>query len=430
MTLQIANLKKNDQKLYKKQFLLDLETWKFFDVFYKNFKNEKEMSRVLWVKTSDITNDLINKKIPSYKWFVYQEKNIEWYYNLFDKNTLCEVWEKPFLHPEIEFLLNNLCNWWKREIEWLLKAIAFKYTHIDDFLMPAVVFRWEGGSWKWLFISLLSSIFWEENCETWLKQDNIESKFSTLDGTKLVVEYRELVSDNIQKGRANMNRLKSMIMEENIQMEKKWMDTKQVKNKAWFVMSSNNPKPLQLDSDSSWNRRFTIIKTWSSIDEYRWPQIRKAIDDKENIKWFLAYIFDKYPEMKNEKRILALDNEEKRRLVEMCEPVWQRFFRDFEETYPYIYKISMDEFKYFLDTYRVKVWEDDYRDTRYDTTNFMSWLSDRYEKKKQIKIRWKNKTWFLIHKTPTEMSEIKWPWYFDNDITEINKRELNLKLKK
>lgn len=420
MTLAKKALKKQTQKLYKNQFLLDLETWKFFDVEYKNYKTEKEMSRVLWMAASDIAKDNINNKVPRYKWFIYQENNKEWYYNLFDKDTLATVWEKPFLHPEIEFLLKNLCNNHVRDMEWILKGIAFKFTHIDDFLMPAVVFRWDWGSWKWLFIALLAAIFWNENTEAWLSQDNIDSKFSNLDWTKLIVEFRELVSDNVQKGRANMNRLKSMIMEESMQMEKKGMDSKQVKNKAWFIMSSNNPKPLQLDSASSWNRRFTIIKTGWEIDSFRWPKIRRAIDDPENIRWFLAYILNMFPDIKKETRILSLDNEEKRKLVEKCEPVWEKFFKDFEDSHPYIHKITMDEFKYYLDTYRLKLWEDDYRDTRYDTTNFMSWLSDRYEKKKQIKIRGKNKTWFLIHKSQKEMNAIKGSGYFEKDITLLN----------
>jgi phage/plasmid-associated DNA primase len=58
-----------------------------------------------------------------------------------------------------------------------------------------------------------------------------------------------------------MNKLKALIMEDKIMIEKKGQDAITVENIAWFIMSSNENKPVHLDNKDSGNRRFSIIKT-------------------------------------------------------------------------------------------------------------------------------------------------------------------------
>jgi hypothetical protein len=48
--------------------------------------------------------------------------------------------EDPFLHPDIERVLLNLCNDNEENLEWLHKSILYKITHINDVYLPAVIF--------------------------------------------------------------------------------------------------------------------------------------------------------------------------------------------------------------------------------------------------------------------------------------------------
>jgi hypothetical protein len=43
--------------------------------------------------------------------------------------------------------------------------------------------------------------------------------------------------------------------------------------------------------------------------------------DKKNIEDFIAFLFESFPNIENEKYILPLDNQDKRDLEELCESV-------------------------------------------------------------------------------------------------------------
>jgi hypothetical protein len=60
------------------------------------------------------------------------------------------------IHEELEFLIRNICGDNDENVEWLEKAILYKYTHINDSIVPAVVFHGAGGSGKGLFIKMLA----------------------------------------------------------------------------------------------------------------------------------------------------------------------------------------------------------------------------------------------------------------------------------
>lgn len=53
-----------------------------------------------------------------------------------------------------------------------------------------------------------------------------------------------------------------------------------VNNPAWFIISSNSPKPLHLDTGTG-NRRFSIIRTGPEIQPNDGNRINKVVRDKE-----------------------------------------------------------------------------------------------------------------------------------------------------
>jgi hypothetical protein len=61
-------------------------------------------------------------------------------YNLFNKETILKPSQTPKLDENIEYLINNLCGNNKENALYLHKAILYKYTHLNDVRVPAIVF--------------------------------------------------------------------------------------------------------------------------------------------------------------------------------------------------------------------------------------------------------------------------------------------------
>jgi len=404
--LEKPTKKEETPVLYKDRFFYNNTKMEYFDVKDFNFKWSYTLARHLFVKPKELEDIRMSRAIPTYEWICYLDGWKKWYYNLLDKSKMIHPSKKPEVHPEIKFLIDNLCNNNVENALWLLEAIIYKYTHLNDVLIPAVVFHGVWWTWKGLFVKLLEQIFWENNTQIWLTQDSLESRFSAYSWQKLIVEFQELSVDGTAKWKKNMQKLKTFIMAEKIMIEKKWQDAVWAENIAWFIMSSNEAKPVQLDSVDSWNRRWTIIKTWESIDLARWRKIARAIEKKENIENLLAWLLDKFPEIKTKENILPLDNEDKRDLEYLSESVWNLFFKWVEEKYPDINKITNHERNYLLDMYQIDMGEKDaYYDDRYKIQYFNSNLSVRY-KITSLKINWKTERWYRIEKS------VKWCWHF------------------
>lgn len=393
----IKNIKEDYEKkpLYKSRYFYNDTELKYFDIKWFNFKNNVDLSRHLWVKTRELEELRIDWVIPTYEWLCYYDWWREWYYNLLDKTKFLRPNNNPRINPNIEFLIKNLCNNQSDNIEYLLKSIIYKYTHLNDVFIPAIIFHWVGGSWKWLFMKLLWKIFWEKNTQIWLTQDNMESKFSVYSWQKLVVEFKEVSVENTVKWKRNMNKLKTIIMEDKIMIEKKWQDPVTVDNIAWFILSSNENKPVHLDGKDSWNRRFSIIRTWWKIEN--WKEIEEAINNEENIESFLAYLFNKFPNIQEETRILCLDNADKKELERRSETTANLFFQWFEEEYKDINIISNQERDCLIFIYRNEIWDIDDYDDSYKAKFFNANLSVKYEVVNKI-IRDKKQRWYEIKK--------------------------------
>lgn len=397
------------QKLYKNRFLLDDSVSRFFDIKYNCYKTEKEISRSLEINIRDLNTDIWNKKIPKYNWFCYLDWNIEWYYNLFDKDLLAKPSNNPRLSKWIEYLISNICWWNEEDMNYVYKSIIYKYTHINDFLIPALVTIWRQWTWKWWFIDLITAIFNIKNCELWLNQNNIESRFSNFKWDKLILEYKEITNTDKKKWKENMWVLKSKIMEKNIQVERKGIDTWMLKSIVWYIISSNDDVPLQLDDPSKWNRRFSFVKWTRELPVDEANLFYESIWKNEDISDFIAWLFKKFPDIEKEKRLMSHDNEIKRNIEKMCESIWNAFFWWFEKKFPNIKKISCIERRYFLNIYKNEMWED-YNSREYTVDKFHEALSHRYILK-SVRIRWKVFKWYEIQK------EVEWEWFFTQDIT-------------
>jgi len=60
-------------------------------------------------------------------------------YNLFNKYDLLKPSDNPVIPTIINEFFFNLFNRDIENIKWIMKAIIYKYTHINDVYIPAVI---------------------------------------------------------------------------------------------------------------------------------------------------------------------------------------------------------------------------------------------------------------------------------------------------
>ncbi len=291
----------------------------------------------------DVANNIMctNKELNWLRtyWIIDTYDNICYYYwwrlwcfNLLNENNILIPSNTPKLDEDIKKLIDNICGYKKENIEYLHKVILYKYLHPNDFTIPAIVFYWVWWSGKWTLISLLSTIFWNDNVLSNLWQQDLTSSFDTYKWQKLIVEFAEISTNNTNCDLRILNKLKNIIGAEKITVNEKWVQAYQIDNIAWFFISSNSNKPLQLDDRDKWNRRFTIIKSISRLKT--WKEINKTIRDIQKVSNYLAWLIKTYPEVYEYKKIDALDNEDKKELEERSQSEANQFWEWFEENFP------------------------------------------------------------------------------------------------
>ena len=406
MTLAQDALTKSN--INKERFIYLQYDVSYYDTLRGSYLKKNDVADCYNIKPTDIMLKRW-KEIKEYLSLCYKDWNFPEHYNTLDKKTILQPSNNPVIHEDIKFFMENLCWNKKVNIDYLHKSVLYKYMNLNDVLIPAVIFYWSGWSWKGTFIKLLAKLFGEKNTQQWLSQKDLESSFSSYVWQKLIVEFREINTWNKFSDKKNLDTIKGFVWESRISVNQKFQAQKEVDNIARFIMSSNHSTPIQLDSADSWNRRFTIIKTWWKIEPIKGKKINQTVQDESIVRDYLAWLVKEYgADVKQMVALPALQNEEKTNLEQNCESIWTLFFKWFEERYPDVFKISWFERTVLLESFRIDM-SDDQNDPRYKVSNFDSWLSHNYEKKK-VKIREKSITWYYIIKSAAEIKRIKDAW--------------------
>jgi hypothetical protein len=233
----------------------------YYDTYENCIVKSDAVTRWTGLKPAKLNDLLQEGMIKKFYDTCYLSGGKENHYNTLDERLILKKSLTPDIHPDIKFLIDNLCGHQKRNIDWLHRAILYKYTHINDVLVPAVLFKGVGGSGKGTFMRLLSQIFSQENVMSGLGTNSLLSDFCPYTGNKLVVEINELSGGTHRDAIRILDKIKSLVFEPRIMVNMKGVQAREADNIAWFIMSSNHQKPLQLDSEQSGNRRFTIINT-------------------------------------------------------------------------------------------------------------------------------------------------------------------------
>jgi hypothetical protein len=306
--------------------------------------------------------------------------------NLLDEEKILLPSVVSEIHPYIKELIENVA-WHKEEnIEYLHKAILYKYLNINDHTIPSVVFYGKGWSWKWTFITLLWTIFWEDHILANLWQRDISSAFDTYKWQKIAVEFAEISTNHTRWDSQVLNKLKNIIGADKIIVNEKGIQAYEIQNIAWFFISSNSNKPLQLDDKDKGNRRFTIIRSESKLNN--WKEVNQTIKNSVAVSNYLSRLYTTYPEVIEYKKLDALDNQDKRELEERSQNESNNFWEWLEDNYSDIKgKITKAEIEDYLHKYCFENNLDEKELLKY------FWNNSKYSKKK---IRIWDKTYYWV----------------------------------
>jgi len=254
----------------------------FYDKKNKRPLTNMEVKYFLWLNRERLMENRRNWIIKTYTGITYWE-NKEDYLNLLNKNTFTKIWKEGDI-KNIKNLVNNVC-WGKQEnIEWLEKAILYKYLNPHKKIPNVVLYNIDLDI-KILFMELLSKIFWEENTKVNLEQRNI----NMINWTKLVVEITWFFTPNTFV----WTRLYRLLKNEEVEFKVKNSPKVSIKNITWFFIYSINHIPIRENDKYLLRKDISYINSkWKNIDNIR--EFKEDINNTKNIETYLQYLHNKY----------------------------------------------------------------------------------------------------------------------------------------
>ena len=353
---------------------------KYYWVELNKFFNPIDVCNNLMISNKQLQELRQNDIIKDYDNLTYRRWGKDQCYNLLDEFCILAPGilppgDIPNIPPDIKTLIESVAGNKKENIDYLHKAILYKYLNVNDYTIPAIVLYGKWWSGKWTLMSLLGTMFWNDNILANLWQRDLSWNFDTYRWQKLVVEFAEITTNNTNGDKSILNKLKNVVGAEKLTINEKWVRQYQIDNIAWFFISSNSNKPLQLDDKDKGNRRFTIFKSNSSLSNGE--QINKTIRDKKIVAEYITWLLYTFPEVKDYKKLTPLDNEDKRELEDRGMNEANQFWEWLNENYPeYTWKKSTIEINLMITEFCV---EHDL-----NMTNFMKyfWNNSLYPRKK------------------------------------------------
>jgi len=340
-----------------KQLSLDWETYvyikylaKYLWVEKRKFFNWSEVVNNLMLNPAYLKKFRLSLDIKTfndltyYAWWKYKS------YNQLDESLILQPSNNPILHDDIKELIDNI--WWNKEenIKYLHEIILYKYNNLNDYTIPWVILFWVWGSWKWTLMNLFKTIYWSINVLDNLWQRDLTSSFDTYKWCALIIEFAEVITNNTAIDKRILNKLKNLIWAKKITINEKWIQAYQIENIAQVFISSNSNIPIQLDDKEKWNRRFTVIKSISKLKD--WTKTNKAVEDKNIISDYLAWLHDNFKYVLDYKSIPSLNNEDKKELEELTREEANKFWEWLEYNYPdYTWNKSISDIWLMLDEY-------------------------------------------------------------------------------
>ncbi len=305
---------------------------KYYWIEKRTFFSPNDTWNNLMMTQKELNEDRESWVIQDYDWICYRSGWEQWSLNLLDESQILKPAKRTCLDHDIEELLMNVAWHNTENFMYLNKAILYKYLNINDHTIPAIIFFWKWGSWKGTFITLLATIFWEENVLANLWERDLNSSFDTFKGQHLVVEFAEVSTNNTSSDKRVLNKLKNLIGAEYITVNEKNVKQYKAGNIAWFFISSNSTKPILLDDKDMWNRRFVVMKSKTKLKNGR--AVNQAIRDKKKVAEYLCWLHKAFFEVLKYEKLDALDNQDKRDLEARSQEEANTFWEWVNDNHP------------------------------------------------------------------------------------------------
>lgn len=313
---------------------------RFYSKNLQSFFTAREVASNMQARTKREINDrdvnmaLRDDKIKVYTDFCFGENEVG-KYNLYNPWYLLQAnTSNPDIHPEIINLLESLTWNNTEDMTYILKWITWKYLHPLSPMQSCLVFMGNQGVGKGHFWTLLQTIFSLKYTLLNVSPELFTKSFSVSKESTLVYELSEAWEDNHKIDAKNATKLKTLVMQNYVNLERKNENAEQVRNHTSFFINSNKSNPILFESKEIGNRRYSVFKWSWDNDDTKGAKIYKVITDKDIISqllWFL--LLEYWDEVKDMPVFSSHKNEVKDTMESNSWDEFQLFFKDLRENY-------------------------------------------------------------------------------------------------
>lgn len=338
-----TNLNKNGQKNFYQYYIYILAEAKYYSIVHSRLFTVREVATniqaLTWKDTTDrdITTAMKEWYIKVYNDFCFWEDEDD-KYNLYDSSLILKVdMDNADMHPLIQELLEDITNSNTADMEYILKWIGWKYLHPLSPMCSALVLKGWQWSGKGHIVTLMQTIFWRKYTKVNISPENFSSRFSSTDEHTLICELAEQWETDYKTLTTTSTKIKTLIMQNELQVERKYKDLETIQNHTAFIITSNKQAPLVLDDKSIWNRRYSFFQWDKRYDDIKGAQVRSVITDKVEVAKLLGYILCQWGDELKETSVYSPHKNDIKDVLE------QSAGNEFQEFWNYLREAKMGE---------------------------------------------------------------------------------------
>lgn len=260
---------------------------------------------------------------------VYADADGKLYLNMWVGPTLQPA---PGPYPRIQKTIEWLTRGDKEGELWLKTWMAYKVQNPSVVPKVAVVCTTEPGGGKGTLAFLLRQMLGPENCAV-VKREELENRFNSRWIGKLFVLGDEVLSNDNLKDVSQM--LKVLIDGDKVELEGKYRDQREVKNRlAWMFASNDKTAPLVLERN---DRRYSVFSNHDPLPDGYANMLRSCFKlDNVASDSFLPEMRGFYHElltMDVDRDVVStpFENESRRMLIEANKPTHELFCEHVDE---------------------------------------------------------------------------------------------------
>ena len=263
---------KINKEMEEEEFLTKIRLHKILDILITEGK----------IKTYSSSNFYPKMKVPSHIYNTWTGFEVDKGKSVF--------YVKSKVNPLLDFILNQICNGNVENYNYLLSWILHIYETPNKKTMTSLIlYSNTHGTGKGTFMNfLIDMVFGSHISSMGYGLEKILGRFNSLLENKVFIGVDEMKSRSRGEYSIDNEKLKNIIVEDKIQIERKNFPTYDSNNHLNFMINTNNLGIVRIDGS---DRRFVPIqvKEDTRTEEY-WDTIRDTCINKEVAKHFIYYL--------------------------------------------------------------------------------------------------------------------------------------------